>query len=263
MKSKYPLLMVIVGVLAGTAWAETPEEKGLAIANEVDRRNQDYGDNWVKMTMTLIDEAGKTSNRELEVKTLEVKSSEDGDKSLLVFNQPPDVAGTALLTYTHIQEEDDQWLYLPALKRTKRISSSNKTGSFMGSEFAYEDLVPQEVRKYRYKFLREEACGSLQCFVVEVYPAYEDSGYSRLVNWIDKAEYRSQKIEFYDTSNKMLKTLTASDYRPYLNRYWRPHNLTMVNHQNGKSTRLGFGEYRFKTGMKGENFSQSSLQHVQ
>ncbi|TPW17663.1 MAG: hypothetical protein FD130_578 [Halothiobacillaceae bacterium] len=254
------LITFIASSLASTAGAETPEEKGLTIANEVDRRNQNYADTLVEMTMTLIDEEGKTDTRQLEVKTLEVNSTTEGDKALLLFNQPRDVAGTTLLTATQLQGEDNQWLYLPALKRTKRISASNKTASFMGSEFTYEDLAPQEVRKYRYQFLREEPCGSLHCFVVEVYPGYANSGYSKLVNWIDNQEYRSHKIEFYDVADKLLKSLTADDYRQYLNQYWRPHQLMMVNHHNGKSTRLNFGDYRFKTGMQDGDFSPSTLQ---
>lgn len=257
---KHASLLLLISLLASAAGAQTPEEKGLAIANEVDRRNQGYADMSVDMTMTLIDARGKTDERKLELKTLEVNATEDGDKALLVFNQPRDVAGTALLTFTHIQNEDDQWLYLPALKRTKRISSSNKTGSFMGSEFSYEDLAPQEVRKYHYKFLRQEPCGALQCFVVEIYPSYKNSGYAKLINWIDDQEYRSHKIEFYDSANQRLKTLSADDYRQYLKHYWRPRTLIMVNHQNGKSTRLSFGEYRFRTGMKDNDFSTAALQ---
>ncbi|MEW5754903.1 MAG: outer membrane lipoprotein-sorting protein [Pseudomonadota bacterium] len=253
-------LLLLTVLLARVAGAETPEEKGLAIANEVDRRNQGYADMVVAMTMTLIDARGKTDERKLDLKALEVTAADDGDKALLVFNQPRDVAGTALLTATHIQAEDDQWLYLPALKRIKRISSSNKTGSFMGSEFSYEDLAPQEVRKYQYKFLRHEPCGALRCLVVEVYPGYKNSGYAKLINWIDDQEYRSQKIAFYDTANQLLKTLTAEGYRQYLNQYWRPDTLMMVNHKNGKGTRLTFGEYRFKTGLKDNDFAPAALQ---
>jgi hypothetical protein len=245
-----------------TARAETPEEKGLAIAREADHRNLGYGDNAVPLTMTIIDEQGGTLERKMEVQTLEIKTPGEGDKSLVTFSQPRDVQGTALLTHTHVQSNDDQWLYLPALKRVKRISSSNKTGAFMGSEFAYEDMVPQVVEKFRYKYLRDETCGALQCFVVESYPAYADSGYKRLVVWTDQTEYRIFKIEFYDLSGALLKTLTAADYRSHLGKYWRPYELFMINHQNKKSTRMAFQPYRFRTGLKAEYFDQANLQRM-
>jgi outer membrane lipoprotein-sorting protein len=254
------LLFAIVAFWSALATAESPEEKGHAIAQESDRRNQGYADTVARLTMVLIDADGKTNTREMEVKTLEVAVAGEGDKSLVTFSQPRDVEGTALLTHTHVEKADDQWLYLPALKRVKRISSSNKTGAFMGSEFAYEDLVPQEVEKYRYRFLREEPCGELKCFVVESYPTYEDSGYQRLVTWIDTDEYRPWKVEFYDSSNQLMKTLSARNYKQYLGKYWRPDELLMVNHQNGKSTRLDFKTYQFRAGLHDQDFVQANLQ---
>ncbi|NIT13503.1 MAG: outer membrane lipoprotein-sorting protein, partial [Candidatus Dadabacteria bacterium] len=98
-----------------------------------------------------------------------------GDKSITVFDEPRDIEGTALLSHTKILDPDDQWLYLPAVKRVKRISSKNKSGPFVGSEFAYEDLLSQEVDKYNYKWLKDEKCGDLECHVVERYPLYENS----------------------------------------------------------------------------------------
>ena len=121
------------------------------------------------------------SRRELHISTLEVDG--DGDKSLTVFDSPRDVKGTAFLSHTHATEPDEQWLYLPALKRVKRISSRNKSGSFMGSEFAYEDISSQELEKYRYKWLRDETLDDRHTVVVEYYPVYENSGYTRQIVW--------------------------------------------------------------------------------
>ena len=138
-------------------------------------------------------------------KTLE--GTTDGDKSLIIFEKPRDVKGTATLTFTHKEGSDDQWLYLPAIKRVKRISSNNKSGPFMGSEFAYEDLSSQEVEKYNYKHLRDETFDGKDCYVVERIPMDKYSGYTKQVAWIDKAEYRALKIDFYDRKKSLLKTL--------------------------------------------------------
>ena len=115
-----------------------------------------------------------------------------------MFDKPRDVKGTAFLSFSHAVGADDQWLYLPALKRVKRIASRNKSGPFMGSEFAYEDLSSFEVEKYTYKFLRDETCEGGTCYVVEQYPVDKNSGYTRRVVWLDHNEYRVWKIDFYD-----------------------------------------------------------------
>ncbi len=240
--------------------ASAEEEKGLAIAQEIDHRNQGYGDTFAHQTMILMDENGGENIREMDIKMLEVTTPNEGDKSLVTFSKPRDVQGTVLLTYAHVTVPDEQWLFLPALKRTKRISSSNKTGAFMGSEFAYEDMIPKDIDKYNYRFIREEACEQLTCFVVESQPKYEDSGYQRLLVWIDKTEYRMQKVEFYDHTNQLQKVLKLSGYQQYLGKYWRPDELFMTNYQNKKSTRMKFKGYQFRNGFHEQDFAQTNLQ---
>lgn len=252
-------------LLTPLAGAQTPEEKGLAIAVEADKRDNGYGDYTAELLMILKNKRGQESERKMRTRTLEV--SGDGDKSLVIFDTPRDVKGTAMLTYSHKTADDDQWLYLPALKRVKRISSSNKSGSFMGSEFSYEDLGSQEVEKYTYKWLRNEKCptdeySQLTCFVLEYYPVDKTSGYTRQVAWIDEKEHRLLKIDFYDRKKSLLKTLVSKKYSRYVEKYWRPQELAMKNYQNGKSTRLVFENYRFRTGLSEKDFTQNSLKRA-
>ena len=115
--------------------------------------------------MLIENSVGELSRREMRQMSLEVPT--DGDKNIMVFDRPRDLKGTAILTFTHKTTPDEQWLYLPALKRVKRISSADKSGPFMGSEFAYEDLSSQEVEKYVYRYLRDESLEGELCFVVE------------------------------------------------------------------------------------------------
>jgi hypothetical protein len=157
---------------------------------------------------------------------------------------------------------DDQWLYLPALKRVKRIASRNKSGPFMGSEFAYEDLSSFEVEKYSYRYLKNEACEGGECFVVEQFPVDKNSGYTRRIVWLDTEEYRAYKVEFYDRKNSLLKTLTFSGYQQYLDKYWRADLQQMVNHQNGKSTDLEWNNYQFRVGLKESDFNKNSLKRA-
>lgn len=258
---------VAAALLAGLAaaapgQAETPEQKGRAVAEEMDRRDLGFGDSAAEVKMELSNQQGQTSTRELRIQTLEVPEREVGDKALIVFDHPRDIEGTALLSFTKILEPDDQWLFLPALKRVKRISSANKSGPFVGSEFAYEDMLAPEVDKYDYRWLRDEPCGALTCFVVERYPLYENSGYTRQVTWIDQQEYRVQRVEFYDRKDALLKTLTFSGYRQYLDQYWRADEWYMENHQTGKTTRLTFAGWDFRKGLDDNDFDPNRLERL-
>ena len=250
------LLLVLPEILV----AETAEDKGLAIAIEADRRDTGFGDLKANLTMLLKNRHGEQSTRHIRLRTLEVDG--DGDKSMSIFDKPRDVKGTAFLSFTHKTGTDDQWLYLPALKRVKRIASRNKSGSFMGSEFAYEDISSQEVEKYTYKYIRDDACGELQCFVFERYPEDKNSGYSRQEAWYDKQEYRPQKIVFYDRKNSLLKTLTYKNYNQYVDKYWRAEQMYMENHQTGKTTLLTWQDYKFRNGYTSRDFNRNSLKRA-
>ncbi|MGB1108796.1 MAG: outer membrane lipoprotein-sorting protein [Gammaproteobacteria bacterium] len=246
---------------AAVAQAETAEEKGLAIAMEMDRRDTGWKDQTADMLMILRNKQGEESVREIRIRSKEVDG--DGDKSLSIFDTPPDVRGTAFLSHTHSIQPDDQWLYLPALKRVKRIASRNKSGPFMGSEFAYEDLTSQEVDKYSYKYLRDEPLDGRDSMLIERYPAYEHSGYTRQLTWVDKEIWRPLKIEFFDRKDSLLKTLTFHDYQPYLAQpYYRADRLEMVNHQTGKSTTLKWTDYRFDNGLTDRDFDRNTLKRL-
>ena len=253
-------LIVAIALLPSLLYAQTAEQRGLEIAQAAEAYDTGFTDFTANMVMTLKNKAGKTSTRIIRIKTLEVEG--DGDRSLSIFDEPADVKGTAMLTYSHGLEPDDQWLYLPALKKVKRISSRNKSGPFMGRTFAFEDLGSQEIEKYSYKFLREEACGDWQCFVIERKPEYKHSGYTRQVAWLDKEAYRLIKVEYYDRKKALLKTLAVSDFNQYLEHYWRPGTMDMVNHLNGKSTLLEWTDYQFQTGLTDRDFRSQSLKRL-
>lgn len=241
--------------------AGTAEEKGLSIAVEMDRRDSGWRDQSANMLMILRNRQGEESKREIRIRSMEVDG--DGDKSLSIFDTPRDVKGTAFLSHTHSTRPDDQWLYLPALKRVKRIASRNKSGPFMGSEFAYEDLTSQEVDKYHYKYLRDESLEGHDCHVIERYPAYRHSGYKRQIVWVDKTTWRPLRIDFNDRKDAPLKTLTFHGYKPYLDKpYYRADRLEMVNHQTGKSTTLLWSNYQFAEGLTDRDFDRNTLKRV-
>jgi outer membrane lipoprotein-sorting protein len=237
-------------------------DKGRAIAEAAERRNDGFGDSRTELTMTLVNAEGRERKRRLTWQTLEVVEDNQGDQSLTLFHEPRDIEGTAFLSHTRIDRDDDQWLYLPSLKRVKRIASANKSSAFVGSEFAYEDLLSAEVEKFDYRWLREEACGEWECDVVEQRPRYASSGYSKQIVWIDQAEWRPVKTEFYDRKDRHLKTLRLQDYRQYLDRFWRAHTMRMDNHRTQKSTVLEFSEFAFQTGLSARDLDPSALRRM-
>ena len=251
---------VLLPIAPALVQAETPEDKGLRIAREASARDDGFGDFTAGMTMVLRDRHGRESVRQMRFKVLEVPG--DGDKSLFVFEQPRDVQGTALLTHARINARDDQWLYLPALKRVKRIHASRRSGSFMGSEFSYEDMSSQQLEEYSYKYLRDEPCGELTCTVTEQVPLDKKSGYSRKIVWQDTGELRTWKMELYDRRGSHLKTLTFANYRQYLDRYWRAGQQTMLNHLTGASTVLKWTDFRFRTNLDDSEFTRTALRRV-
>lgn len=268
MKQSITILAIVFLFTAETIYAQTaaaeksddPVAYGLAIAVESDKRDKGFGDFTADLTMILKNRHGETSERYIRNKTLEIIG--DGDKTLSIFDKPRDVKGTAFLSFSHKEGADDQWLYLPALKRVKKISSNNKSGPFMGSEFAFEDLSSQEVEKYTYKYLGDDVLDGVNCFMLERDPVDPKSGYTVQIVWIDKEDYKPLKVDYYDRKSSLLKTLKFSNYKQYLDKYWRASEMNMVNHQTGKSTQLIWSDYKFATGLTERDFDKNSLKRA-
>ena len=255
------LLSVFLCLFSLSGFADDRADMGYQIACEADRRASGFCDFRAEMEMILRNRPGRESHRRIRVRAMETEN--DGDKSLTIFDSPADVRGTALLTHSHKSGDDDQWLYLPALKRVKRISSRNKSGAFMGSEFSYEDLGSLEIEKYTYKYLGEDNLNDHQCFMLERSPKdKKNSGYSRIISWLDQDEYRVWKEEYYDKRNRLLKTLTLGKYQLYLKTVWRAHFMHMVNHQTGKETDLIWSNFFFRTGLSSKDFNKNSLKRA-
>jgi hypothetical protein len=266
---KTAVSVMLLGWIMATPSAEwpldstlSPEDRGRAIAEEVERRGEGFVDSVAELVMTLSNAEGRKRTRRLTWRVLEADAPGEGDKSLTVFHEPRDIEGTALLSHTHADRDDDQWLYLPSLKRVKRIASANRSGAFVGSEFAYEDVLPDEVEKFAYRWLRNEACGARQCFLVERRPRYDNSGYVRQLVHIDQEEFRLVRVEYYDRKNRHQKTLVFEEYRRYLYQFWRAHLMRMDNHQTGKTTVLAFSDFDFQTGVTARDFDPGVLSRL-
>jgi hypothetical protein len=235
-----------------------PAAAGEAIYLHQDFLDNGFGDQVSEVRMTLINRAGQESDREFRMQTLEVPG--DGDKSLIVFKVPRDIRGTSLLTYEHIKADDNQWLYLPSLKRVKRIASQNKSGSFVGSELSYEDFASNRVEKYTYKYIKQDDLQGEKCWVVERYPLDENSGYSRQITWVSPANFQVMRIDYYDRKETLLKHAVFSEYKEYEENLWRAHKIEVDNVQTGKKTVLTIEKYSIRTHLEEESFSVRALE---
>lgn len=254
----------MIGALAfsGPALAETPQEKGFAIAAKSDRTDQGFQSSIAKLTMTLKNAAGDTTVRDLEIKTQEKASEDVGDKSVTLFFTPPDVEGTALLSHAKILDSDDQWLYLPELARVKRISSSNKSGPFVGSEFAFEDLTAAELGKYDYRYIETTTWDGMKVDVLEQTPLYKRSGYTKLIAYYDQEINQLRKVEFYNRGGTHFKTLTQSEFKNFGGTIYRPMVQQMDNHLTSKSTTLRAESYQFGIDLDDNEFKSSALSQL-
>lgn len=252
-------LILFAFLLSPLVFAETAEQKGERIAREMEKQNEGFVGESSKMEMVLIDAYGAKTVRIMDGKTKEVAG--DGDKSLSVFLNPQDVKGTKMLTHSHKSDDDDQWLYLPSLRRVKRISSSSKSASFMGSEFSYEDLGSQEVEKYNYKFLNEETQGKDKIWVLERVPK-KDSGYSKMKLWISQTYFNPVKIEYYDRKGELLKTAEFKDFKVYTvkgKKLYRASIIDMKNVQTKKESVITWSDRKLGVAFSDKDFSQERL----
>ncbi len=243
-------------LIAAPAFAQSAADKGRAIAEKAQSVDSGWQDAKASLQMLLATKSGQSATRQLAFSSLEAK---EGDQSLIRFVAPKDVQDTALLTHAKASGPDDQWVYLPALKRTTRISGTTKASPFMGSEFSYEDFVATDVDKFTYTYVRDEPCGVLSCAVVERIPTYDGSGYAKQTVWIDREAWRIQKIDFTNKRGQLAKTLTTADWKNYQGRFWRAQTLMMVNHLSGAKTTLKWSDFAFKTGLPAQNFISTNL----
>ena len=251
------LLLLALG-LSFFAWAETPAAKGTRLSKEIEAANQNFIGESSTMEMILVDAHGTRTERELVGKTQEILT--DGDKGIMEFLNPKDVKGTKLLTWAHKLKDDQQWLYLPSLRRVKRISGSNKSASFMGSEFSYEDLGGQQLEKYENVWLRDETLENEKVWVLERRPKTE-SGYSRQLLWMSQKYMGPLKIHYFDRKNELLKEAIISGYKEYTvnkKKMYRASSIVMKNVQTLKQSTITWKNRELGKSYPDRDFDQSN-----
>ncbi len=209
------------------------------------------------LTMTLIN----SSNKE-RVRKIKQFSRDFGDmeKSIMFFVAPADVKNTSFMNWSYDEDgkEDDQWIYLPALKKTKRISSDSKSDYFMGSDFTYDDLGDRKPTQDTHKILREEIVDGKDCYVVESTPKDEDYMYSKTITWIIKDKWVGVKKEFYDEDGDLLKTLTIKKVDDIKGILVVTHSV-MENVQKNHKTIITLTNISINTGISKSKFTERMM----
>src|SRR6056297_1686454 len=199
------------------------------------------------LTMTLVNARGDKRVRKLRQF---YKDYGDTEKKIMFFLSPADVRNTSFMnwSYNDPAKDDDQWIYLPALRRVKRISSDSKDDYFMGSDFTYDDLGERHPDEDRHTVLREENYNGESCYVVESIPVGNDNTFSKTVSWIARDKWIGLKREYYDKKGKLYKTLNIKDYER-IDGYWLITNMLMKDLDRDHSTRIEMENIKFDTGL--------------
>ena len=231
-------------------------QSSLVIAKKSFEVISGYKSSISQTTMILKNAQGIKNRRKLLIRKLE---NNNGDKSLIRFLYPLDIKDTMLLSFEQIGKDDKQWLYLPALKRIKRISSRNKSGSFMASEFSYEDISSQNYKKYSYKGeAKKVKRNGVSYFKLERVPKDKNSGYSKQIVYINTRTYLAKFGEYYDRQSKLLKEVSFLKYKK-IDGLYRIQKINMKNVQNRKSTMLTWDEDKIKVGLSENDFTKREL----
>ena len=219
-------------------------------------------DTTVEMKMELVNARG--SKRERQLTQVTKTGADDNRKQLIRFLAPADIAGTGFLSIEHSDRDDDNYLYLPALRKTRRIAGSDKTDKFVGSEFSYEDLDYKNLGAYDYKTTGTEKTDGIDTWIVEATPAHpqkkKETGYSKRELWISQDHHLIVQAKFYDKKGKYVKLFAASEIRQVPGtEKWRPYRLTMADVLKGKKTVLDISDYKIDQGVQDNFFSTRYL----
>lgn len=214
-----------------------------------------------KQDMLLIDRNNNTSKR--ETANFYLKTPEKLTKTMIIFLAPSDVRGTGLLTWEQKTREDDQWLYLPASGKERRIAASGKKNKFMGTDFAYEDLRPENLDTHSYNLLGSEAVGGKDCYIVEALPSTDqekaESGYAKRKFWIRKDIFLSIKKEFYNKQGQLEKVSVDEELENVSGSMWRSKKVTMEDLKAKHKTVLATNERKIDKGISDSKFTLREL----
>jgi outer membrane lipoprotein-sorting protein len=250
-------------LLAGPARAEKAPSAREIMDKVTVTRKLDGSEAVIKMT--VVGENGQAREREISMAT-KLYDGGKTEKRIYRFLSPADVEGTGILVYDYETKPDDVWIYLPALRKTRRVVSTQRAQSFMGSEFSYGDLNIPSLDDFDYTLVKEEASGGEPCYVIDLVPKNreiaEAEGYSKKTYWVSKAKMAVVRGLYYDRDGKLLKELIAQDIKLLdpKNKRYRAMHMEMTNKQNGRKSIFDSKKVVFSPNAKDDYFTTAYLE---
>ncbi len=263
MKNLKILTIAMLIITSQSIMANTQLPTGEQVAKNINARNEGISQSR-NMQMILTDKRGKERIRE----TISYrKYFGDEKRTVIHYLTPRNVKKTAFLTfdYPDVDKDDDQWLYLPAMRKVRRISASDRGDYFLGTDFTYEDIKKESkvtLEDYTRKTLRKEVLNGNPSYVIEATPVNadvaEELGYGKVIQWVDKNIWMTRKSEFYDTRGKLLKTTLFKDIKQ-IDSIWTAHRLEVDNHKTGHKTVFVFTDVIYDKEVRDDFFTQRAI----
>lgn len=251
---KWSFIAVLSMLLFGSQYANA-QMSGQQVMEKV-YFNPTGDDTQGELTMTLINNRGEQRVRNL---SQFIKNDDKVEKKIMFFLSPADVRNTSFMNWSYTDgRADDQWIYLPALRRVRRISSDSKGDYFMGSDFTYDDLGDRHPNLDTHKILREESIDGKACYVVESVPKDANYMYSKTITWVMKDNFLGLKREFFDDRGRLLKTLSLKNYER-ISGFWTILEVEMHNVQRNHRTNMKFTNVKKNQGIPDSKFTERSM----
>lgn len=261
MRVWFAVLFCVAAV--ATAGAETTARQVLDQAHQLSRTTRKWSDREQRLKLRIVDRRGGARTRELAIFTK--KYPEDRNRTILFFAAPPEVKGVGLLQWADPHAKDEQWLYLPELKRVRQISPGSKHESFVGTDFSYDDFaIMSEISDWteadaNTRLLRQETVEGRVCHVIEYTPTGKDLTYGKILDWITADDLVTLKLEMYDRSARLDKVLSLSDIRT-IGEIPTAYHMEMRSLRGGSHTVVDFSEVKYDTHQSDDRFTQRALE---
>jgi uncharacterized protein len=256
------ILFLLLLLIATSSQATSPSADTVMKANF---ESMKVTDSESDSTLTLTNESGQTRVRKISSKTKLAKGK--GEMMRWVrFNSPSDVKGTSILLIEHFDKEDDIWIYLPALKKVRRLVASNKKDSFVGTDFSFGDIIGHKTEDWTHQHIADDKVGDRSCYKVESLPKNEDvknnSGYSKKISCIDKESFVALSTEIFDTAGKALKKISLSEIKlvDQKNKRYQPMKLEALNLQTLHKTNITFENFKANANIADSVFTPRNLE---
>ena len=264
--NRKPFVLTILFLCWGIAFVSSEvqaEMTGRQILEKVEQLHSVQDEETI-VEMHLIDRRGNI--KKSKVRNLFMKTGGKSVKTMTIFLEPRIVRGTGLLTWTHKDKEDDQWLYLPSAEKEKRISSLGKKNKFMGSDFTYEDNRPENLDTHTYTVTGSENVAGHDCYIIEALPETKkekkESGYSKRKIWIRKDIFLPVKVEYYNKRGKLIKYLAGEKPEKVTETAWRSTKVTMKDVKKKHETIMFLQVQGINRGLEESLFTLKNLKSM-